>query len=267
MQANYKKIIWSTLLFTLIALVVTFIIVSLLLVFVFTADLADFFYSMGNDKVASTLYYKAYEKNDDIRYCYKALNLKIKIDDEEGIVEIYNEYLSDDEYLDFTEEMLTNNEKINCTVLERSVILNDENYLENKYISALIDLNRKEDAFKRAVDNFKNYNQYDFKNQGLYNLNYFLSDKAVFNEIYTGYSDTLVNEMQNYFDNAYLIFKENEMTETKLNQSYLVSLGNRLIIVGQSINSVYIANNSNADVVNSNNLILQHVNDTIKGLI
>ena len=267
MQTNYKKIIFTTLLFTLIAIIVTFAIVSLLLVFVFTSKLADFFYSMGNEKIASSLYYRAYEKNDDINLCYKALNLKIKIDDEESIVEIYDVYLKDDEYNSFNELMKSNNEHVDCSPLERSVILNDKNYLENKYISALIDLGKEKEAFDRAIANFSDYKNYNFENQGLYNLNYFINNKSLYNNTYDGYTDKLVIEMQKYFDQSVKIFEENIDSEGELNTAYLISLGNRLVLVGQNINTIYSANGENSDLISANAEKMTDINETIKGLI
>ena len=52
-----------------------------------------FTYNSGSNRLAGTLYYKVYEKNDDIFYCYKGLNLKIKVGDDKKIVKYYKEYL------------------------------------------------------------------------------------------------------------------------------------------------------------------------------
>lgn len=267
MQGKYTRVIWLSILFTILAIVAICVAIFAILYFAMPKDLADFTYSVGNERFASHLYFKAYEKNDDIDLCYKALNLKIKVKDNKGIVEVYEAYLDDDEYESYNQLMKIHNENVNCSILERSVILNDENYLENKYISALILLNERDKAFDRAVDNFAKYQEYTFKEQGFYNLNYFITDTSKYSDKYEGYSLDLLDAMQDYFDKAVVLFNDNKEADKEVDKAYLMALGNRLLLVGQNINSIYTLNNSNSELKAENLEILQSINDVLKGLL
>ena len=266
MKVNYKKIIWSTILFTLSALIVVAMIISMLMYFVFTKDFADFFYSMGSENIAANLYHKVYEKTDDIFYCYKSLNIEIKQEDNKNIIKYYKEFLSDDEYNSFMNSIIKNNESMFVGVLEKSTILNENNYLENQYIKALINTGEDSQALDRAIENFKTFESFNFKEQGVYSFNLFISDTSnfdIFNSTYTGYSDTLINSMQAYFDASNEIYLTNKDTTDKLEKSYFLALGNRLILVGQNINTIYSKLNINSDKIDANMNAMQTINDII----
>lgn len=267
MQENKTKVILLTILITMLTLIAICLGLFAILYFGMPKELADFTYSLGNERFASNLYYKAYKKSGDIDVCYKALNLKIKLSDGEGIVEIYEAYLQDDDYESYNQMMETYKKYLDCSVLEMSVILNEVDYLESRYIGALIKLGKHDVAFDRAIDNFEKYNDFDLQNQGAYNLNYFITNTADFNKVYENYTLTLIEAMQDYFDKSYTIFSNNTYTEDDLEKAYLVALGNRLILVGQNINTIYTANSSNSDKCQNNEAIMQEVNNAIKGII
>ena len=73
--------------------------------------------------------------------------------------------------------------------------------------------------------------------------------------------------MQKYFDQSVKIFEENIDSEGELNTAYLISLGNRLVLVGQNINTIYSANGENSDLISANAEKMTDINETIKGLI
>lgn len=270
MSVNYKKIILSTMLFTLCALLVASAIICMLMVFVFTEDLADFCYSMGCENMAANLYHRVYEKNDDIYYCYKSLNIEIKLEDNHNIIKYYREFKTDDEYEKFMSDLKKNNERIFVGVLEKSTLLNEIDYLENKYISALKNTNSYEQAFDLAVDHFSDYETFSFENQGVYALYQFVSNKSEdavrFTEKYDNYDVILIEAMQDYFNDAITLFNSKNAS-TDLEKSYLIALGNRIINVGQNINTIYQVNNTNVGLVTSNLASMTNINDVIKGLV
>lgn len=269
MSVNYKKIILSTILFTICTLLVASALICMFMYFVFTKDLADFFYSMGSENIAANLYHRVYEKTDDIYFCYKSLNIEIKLEDNKNIIKYYQEFKNDDEYENFMNNLKKNNERIFVGVLEKSTLLNEVDYLENKYISALKNTNNYDQAFNLAIDNFAGYETFDFENQGVYALYQFVSsngtDLTKFNEKYDAYNITLIEAMQDYFNDSTELFNS-KTASTDLEKSYLLALGNRIITVGQNINTIYQANN-NTDLINSNLVIMININDVIKGLV
>lgn len=269
MEVNYKKTILMTILFTLLALIVSAVLMFLLLYFVFSKDLADFCYKLGNYNMASSLYIRTYNKDGEISYCYRALTLDIQNDNYKGIVRDYELFVADEDYDKFMSSIMLGNNMVSGGVLEKSALTNEYNYLEDKYTLALIKTDAKEKAFCRAIKMFAEYQTYTFKNQGYYSLNRFISSESLdeFQEKYDGYSDTLVNEMQEYFDMSKVIFDDNDEVTELLDKAYLVSLGNRLIMVGQNINSIYSGLNINADKITQNQQYMTHINNVIKGMI
>lgn len=269
MQEGYKKAIITTALYTLGALIVVMGIFMLMMFFVFTKPTAEFMYNIGCDKVASNLYYKTYKKNGEIQYCYKALNLKVKINDNDKIIECYEAFVADDEYLDFMKSLKERQEKLNIGVLEKSSLLNEENYLTTRYVRALISEGDFDKALDIALNAFVGYESFTLTEQGVYAFNEFMGkeNEDVFLETYDGYDSVLIDEIQMYFDDLYELFDVNKVTTNTLEKAYLVALGNRIVCVGQNINTIYGNDDSKTMLKNANLDSIGIVNDVIKGLI
>jgi len=266
---NYKKIILTTGGFTLLALLVSCLIMFLLLFFVFTKDLADFCYYLGDYTMAGNLYSRVYDKNGEINYCYMALTIDIKTDDYDGVIKNYEMFIADDEYKSFMEKISYSNQIVQGGVLERSALTNEYNYLEDKYTLALIKTKNSTKAFERAVEMFSRYENFTFTFQGYYSLNRFINadNIAKFDDNYVGYDGILVDAMQDYFNDALIIFEQNKSVTEIDKKAFLVSLGNRLILVGQSVNTVYNQLDYNTSLIATNVASMTMINDTIKGLI
>lgn len=265
MEINYKKTIFSTIALTLAVLLTISIIMLSLMYFVFTKSFADFCYSLGSKNMASNLYYKAYEKNDGIYYCYKALNIKISLNNDKDIVKFYKEFASDNEYAEFIKYLNEKNEQVSAGIVEKSVLLNEDNYLKRNFIASLIDTNRGDEAFDYAVEYFSDYASFDFYNQGVYVLNYFISESDKFNIVYDDYTIYLIDAIQWYFDNSCNIFDENKDCTSNLDKAYLLSLGNRIIQVGEDLNKLY--GSDNLGFVEQNNQKMLLINNALKGVL
>jgi len=272
MKVNYKKILINTAIFTVSALIVVSLIIFGLMYFVFTAELANFYYSLGWNKSASNLYYKVYEKNNDIIYCYKALNIKINIDDDNGIVKVYQEFINDDEYNSFITNIEKNNKSLSIGVLEQSAILNERNYLAGKYVESLVDIGEINKAYDESVKYFDTCKNFTLNNQGIYCFNTVINSQmneemiSKFYKITEGSSNSLIVELQDYFNKAVETFN-NETATSDLSKAYLVALGNRIIIVGNNINTIYTLKETNTDLVTSNNDKMGNINTAIKNLL
>lgn len=266
---SYKKTILTTILYTFLSLLVVLGVVAVLMFFVFTSATADFMYNIGCEKVASNLYSKSYDKTGDIKYCYKALNLKITLNESSDVVELYEKFINDNEYADFMQNIKTNSEKINVGVLERSSLLNEENYLTTRYVRALIKIGEGDKAWGVATNEFAEYEGWSLTEQGVYALGEFVSENNVqkFNTLYVGFDETLIVEMQTCFDSLINIFNNNKDTTNDLNKAYLVALGNRIINIGQNINNLYGDESGVADNKTNNLNTMIEINDVIKGLI
>lgn len=273
MKVDYKKMILTTALFTLAVIVVVGTIISLLMVFVFTKQSADFFYGLGCDGVASSLYHRVYEQNNDIYYCYKSLNLEIKEGNGHNIVKYYEQFTSDDEYVSFMNKLKLSNDIVTIPVLEKSTIINEENYLSNKYISALISINESSKAFDFALEMFNEIDSGDLKNQGVYGFYHFISNESSdadvleFSKKYENSELKLYEEMQEYYNQAIILFNLNKDSDNNLDKAYVVSLGNRIITLGSNLNTIYHKLNLSQDKIESNSITMQEINTVIKGII
>ena len=231
----------------------------------FPKTLGNFCYSIGVENMSANLYYKDYSRSGDIVSVYKALNIEIKCKDYDKIVLYYEDFVSDDEYSEFMQSMKAHNEQLNIGILEKSTLLNEENFLSKQYVSALIALEKTNEAFDICLDKFKNYNEFSFKEQGEYLFGMFV-DSEDFNRMPAGYSKTIIDSIQEYFDNCVVIFANNEHLNSSVDKAYLMTLGNRIIEVGQNINKFYKSSN-NHELINLNNQKMLDINEKIKGLL
>ena len=266
---NYKKTILKTVLFTFLSLIALTIVLFCFMYFVFTSSFANLMYEVGSENFASHLYLKSYEKSDEIFYCYKAFNIKIKLGDNKAIVDFYERLTSDNEYEQFIVDCNTKNEKLSVGVLEKSTILNEENYLTGNYIKALIETDDNNKAWDLTLTELSKYKSFSLKEQGVYSLSLFINEDnySKFNTAYEGFEGVLIDEMQEYFDITKTIFDNNKDTDNELNKAYLVSLGNRLITLGKDINEIYTALDIKADIKSINQANMMTINEEIKGLI
>ncbi len=264
-MGSYKKTILTTILWTLTALILSCAVVVFIMIFAFPKTLGNFFYSLGNNHLASAMYTREYEKSGDLLYCYKSLSIEISKGNNTKIVELYETFVDDDEYENFMSQLKTRNENLNIGILEKSAILNEDDYLQNRYIKALINQNETRKAYDKALKGFKDYKQFDLKNQGVYALNYFVEIDG-FNDFETtpaGFEGTLIGAMEDYFDSSVRLFEENRQTGDSLEKAYLISLGNRIVQVGTNINAI---SNDNSKI-DKNNADMLKINEYIKGLL
>ena len=266
---NYKKSILITIMCTLLSLIVVLGIVVLLMVFVFSGSFGNFMYDMGCDSWASALYYRQYQKSGDIMYCYKALNLRISLNDSEEVVAYYEDLIEDDEYSDFLKASRQNVEGMDVGILAKSSMLFEENYLVNNYVKALVSLGEIDKAWEVATTEFASIESVQLKDQGVYSLSWLVGchDYSQFNSIHGEMDDILINKMQVYFDNAYDCFESNKVVSGDLDKAYLMALGNRIISVGQDIKKVCAELNINDEAVSNNVDKMISVNNVIKELI
>lgn len=267
-KINYKRILLTTILFTVSAIFVVFLINISLLYFVFPYEFANFCYSMGFDNSSANLYYKDYLKTKNINTCYKALNLKIKCADYDMIVEIYEEFAGHEDYLKFMSKLEDINEMLDDNIFEQSVILNESNFLHKEYIKAMNELD-KDEAFEKAVEVFYLQVDKDLKNNGVYALDVFIKEGQPKDKFLLAYNSdsSLLFDMQEYFNSLLEIFENNKQVNTNVEKAYLVALGNKLITVGNNINVIYSEKGINNDLENLNNSNMLNVNAVIKQIL
>ena len=264
MRIDYKKLILKTTLWTLLALFLLTVSIWLMMFFLFPRTLGDFCYSLGIDNMSANLYYKDYEKSCNIDSLYKSLNIEIKCKDHDKVIKYFNEFIEDDEYSEYMNAYRSHNEQLRIGVLEKSLLLNEENYLYNQYVTALINISEENQAFNLALELFKHYDDFTLVNQGVYAFNKFINTQD-FNRIPSGYNQSILACMQDYFDDSVELFDNNRDTEDVLQKAYLLALGNRIIEVGQNLNKLY--DDDMSTQIQTNNQQMLDINEKIKGLL
>lgn len=226
------KIVLFTAGITFVSMLILMAIMYFVMLFVFTAKLGDFFYSLGCENISASLYYRTYEKSDDILYVYKALTIEIAQNDNVNIVDYFEEFVNDDEYDDFCSALITKYELSNMKVFEKSFCLDEINMMRKSYVKALNGCDRLEYAKSFAIDAFDDRGDLSLKYIGDYSISgilpYLSEEELLDNDI--------INKLQLYFDDLYKIFVENNGVKDNISQSYLIRLCNKVLSVGDDIN-------------------------------
>lgn len=266
MEVNYKKIILRTTLWTLTSLVLATAILVCVMVFAFPQKMGDFAYSLGMNNLSAGMYKKAYEKDGNIAYAYKALNLEIKQNNYKKVVEVYELFENDKNYEDFMTALKVHNENVDAGLLEKSTLLSEENYLVNSYVRALINIGEEQRGFQISLDYLMSLENMDFKNQGVYSMHQFVGKQGFddFDIEPAGFEKSLIDTIKDYYNLSLNIFDANKSCETQLDKAYLISLGNRIILVGQNIKTIC---SDDATTVSSIDEQLTQVNDAIKEVL
>lgn len=225
-----------------ITLVVVAVLVAgawCLMAFVLPKTFADFTYSIGMENYAQKLYVRDWKTSEDINSLYSALNIAIKNNDSDNIIELYELFSSDNEYENFVKFIDAENLKIDESPLIKASLLNEDNYLKNRYISALICENKIQKAFEFALQseinlspNCKDMGNFLFGNFAT-NQGFLLKDN--FDVVLDGRTTSLLTDFYTYFN---ALVNEFEKDYNNVETFYIVSVGNRIQLVGNTINSL-----------------------------
>lgn len=253
------KVVLKTALFTFLSIVVLCLATYFIMLFFFPTQLGDFFYSLGSESMASSLYHRVYEKSDDINYIYKSLNIEIRQKNYENIAQYYEELLGDDEWADFSKNIIKNYEQNNLNILEKSLCLDEINTINSNYVIALMNINQIEKAQTFAISELENNGEFALKNIGGYSINGILKDidKETLDD------KNIPTLLQNYFDKLVDLFNDTDPL-SDVDKSYLVRLGNRIITIGTDVNTL-IARDSEKVSENADKIVA--VNNRIMGLM
>ena len=266
MEVNYKKVILRTTLWTLTSLVLATAIFVCVMVFAFPQKMGDFAYSLGMNNLSAGMYQKAYEKDGNIAYAYKALNLQIKQKNYKKVVEVYDLFEKDQDYDDFMTQLKAHNEKVTAGLLEKSTLLSEENFVVNSYVRALINVGEEQKAYQISINNLKALQYASFKDQGVYSMYQFVGKQGFddFDFEPAGFEKSLIETIKDYYNSSLNIFDENKVCESQLDKAYLISLGNRIILVGQNIKKIC---SSDTAIVSSIEEQLTNVNNVLKEVL
>lgn len=269
MNTNTKRSILITGIITFVSVILLFLVTYFVMLFAFPRQLGDFYLNLGCNNMASALYHKVYKDDDNIYYCYKALQLKVNENDYINIVNYYEDFIEDDEFNMFVLELSEHNENLNAGILEKSLFLDEINFIHGSYVNALVKLGDVEKAFNYAIDLLKNNNTLSLQNIGYYNFSHFINDDFEYNSFLTKLigEDSLLTKIQDYFIDCVEVFNNNSIFNDNLSKSYLMLVGNRIVSVGQDLNVIYNKLSIKTDLVTSNVKFMEDINGKIMELI
>lgn len=220
-----------TFLFLIILLGVCFLMLTVFLPRV----IADFSYDLGFKKFALHYYERTYELNKDDNDLFNALTVAIIVGNHEKVISFYEKFENCTNYEKIINEFDQNTKQSSLSVLAKSALLNEKNYLINSYVYSLIKTNNIEKAVQCAYDNF-DYDNINLSNLGTYAFSNILTNELINNQIVSNllnvsYNDTTFSQaLFNYFEVLVGIFNSNYnlQTLTENNISELIYLAKRI---------------------------------------
>ena len=247
---NYTPII-------IVSIVLTFVLIVssiwIILANVQPGKLADLAYKVNLNDYALTLYEKEYKKTGDIDSLYMALNLAIKLENDDKVIELFNKFNNNENYDSYIQFVNNENMKLDVKPAIKATLINEDNYLKNCYIQSLLNKNEDQKAFNFAL------------NEGLnmtpqYNL---LGNYLFDNFCKQGNVDRFYINFINNYDNSnillaniysYMSAVHDEFYNLGFssdNEVYIWSMGNRILQVGKNI--LIISNKADVEVVQIGN--------------
>lgn len=205
--------------------------IFLLYAFVFPYKLARDMYDLGFNTYAVKLYDRAYTKDEtNVDALYMALNISIKLDNSEDVERYFEEFSSNQNYFTYVEAIDETNYVKDTTILVKSTLLSEDNYLRNRYVDALLKQDKWEEAVKFSNNSLET--NPSVENIGNYYYANFMKD-AISSDILAFFiEDNIVEDMHQYILDLHNNFKDTFKLD-KLAER--VSAGNRVITVAYNL--------------------------------
>lgn len=261
------------------SLTVVSIILSILLVLIavfylfFPSSLADFNKNLGFNTIASSLYKKDYDNSKNIDSLHKAVSLSIFTNNYSRVIDYYEILEDDANYSSLMARLNTNAMKLEYNNVIKSTLINNDNYLKNGYIKALINKNNSNLAFTYAYSNSNLSGDINYLSLGNYLFSNFFNGNNTSSETIELFTSSNLEhleygeEINNYFSSLFNEFNAEFSVVTSNNQPYIIALANRIMEVGQNL--ILLDNLSNRDYIDTESVRtnLMQVNTNINSLI
>lgn len=269
-KKNYNRgKVWIAIVCIVLAVVLLCGGTWLVFAFAYPNKLAEFTYNRGWDSYALKLYDRDYKKSNDINSLYMSLNINIKHDKYSGVVAKFETFYAGSQYKDFVKTVDEENMKSNLKPAVKATLINEDNYLKNKYIKALISTQENDKAFRFAmketinttptIDNMGNYLYGEFCKTGVIDA---FADN--FNATLSSVEDKpIVTVLEEYFDALNTEFLNNFQVA---DQAYVWASGNRILAVGADLLNLYEKGVGSLDDAHVKE-IMNNVNNKFKVLV
>jgi len=264
---NYTPVVIVSIILTF---VIIFASVWLLCANLVPAKVGEIAYKVNLNSYALKLYQREYDKTGDIDSLYMALNIAVKIKNDDKIIELYETFEDNENYNSYIHFVNGENLKLEIEPVIKATLINEDNSLKNSYIQSLINKHNDTTAFKFALEDKLNMNP-TYDNLGNYLFVNFCKKDVIdrfadnFRNIYG--STTLLGEMYNY-----MLAVNDEFLEFGFgagdNQVYTWAMGNRILQVGSNIIALSektgITETGGHDIVETTSNIMDNVNKKFK---
>ena len=233
---NYTPVI-------IVSIVLTFVLIvgSVWVIFanLQPATLGNLAYKINLNSYALKLYERDYKKSGNIDSLYMALNIAIKIDDDDKVIALYDKFYANENYMSYMHFVNGENMKENVKPVIKATLINEDNYLKNCYIQSLLDKHNDTTAFNFALNDGLNMSP-EYNNLGNYLFDNFCRkdniDRFYFNFV-NNYED---NDGNILLANLYLYMSAVDVEFCNMqfsteNEVYIWAMGNRILQVGKNI--------------------------------
>lgn len=240
-----KRFVLHWCMITLCTLCTLTIIIFSLLCLCSPKSIAQFSASLGMDRMETYFYTADYVRNDDINSLYKIVINNYNLGNYDKVEKYYESLEDHEKYVEFIDYIDEENSKVETNALNKSALINEDNYLKNRYVIALIKNEKYDKAFTYALEHFKGYENYTIDKLGtylFYNLVALDSDDiySKFNSNYT-FDDTLYNKLLDYIDQCIVQFEDvfdQEEFSAEYDSAKLLAMYTRIKHVYTDINAI-----------------------------
>ncbi len=256
------------------------IIVSIVLVFVAIVSsvwlifanvepekLGNMMYKLNWNSYALKLYERDYKKSGNIDSLYMALNISIKLENDDKVIQNFEKFYANENYLSYTHFVNNENLKQNVNPVIKATIINEDNYLKNSYIQSLLNKHNDQTAFNFALaDGLKANPTYNDLGNYLFanfckkdNIDRFYKN---FLNNYDGNGGNIL--LANIY--SYMISVNDEFCGLGFssdNEVYFWAMGNRILQVGNNILSISAKSNTKTVQVGGEEVDLETRTSTI----
>ncbi|MBP5651734.1 MAG: hypothetical protein J6X00_03620 [Clostridia bacterium] len=257
---NYSKPkYYLYILITVGVLVLLMGLIWLIMAFANPVSVGKFAYKMGWNGYAHTLYMRDYKKSNSINSLYTANNISIKLGNSSDVISEFEILSTHANYTQLIANINENNLNLHIDNFTKSSLINEDEYLKNHYVLALVRVNRLSDAFEYASDDFagvtpsaNKLGNYLFGN---------IVDNLNSNQL-ENFNAVIFEDIKAYFNHLEDILNNFDID----NEVNMFALCSKMMKVGENIIKIDTAKGDSADITHTQNA-LRKANDAMQTLL
>ena len=132
---NYTPLIVVSIILTFVMIVAS---VWAILANLKPAEVGALAYKVNWNSYALKLYERDYEKTGDIDSLYMALNISIKLKNDDKVISLFDTFSDNENYGSYMLFVNSENKKEDVNSIVKATLLNEDNYLKNCYIQSFL---------------------------------------------------------------------------------------------------------------------------------